>query len=191
MNTVHVHRRPRPFPCSTCPRSSYTKEHLKLHELTHSGNGARFPCYFCKKRFIQRSDLEEHTRIHTTEKPFVCGLEACQYSASTSRSLVKHKQTQHHPVDSTNERVSCYFCQKTYASMVHLVNHIRTHTLEEPFNFGLCFKRFRTLESLKHHIYSHTGEKPFRCRECGKCFPLAKHLRHHIRAVHRGEKNFS
>ncbi|CAK8679160.1 unnamed protein product [Clavelina lepadiformis] len=67
---------------------------------------------------------------------------------------------------------TCYWrnCKrhlKAFKAKYKLVNHIRVHTREKPFECPVCSKGFGRSENLKIHKRTHTGEKPFRCKYPG------------------------
>lgn len=131
--------------------------------------------------------MDPHIRTHTQEKPFICNVNSCPYSATQPSSLKRHRKFLHPPPEGRlikSQRWSCYFCLKSFTSLPNLVTHSRSHTLEEPFTCGLCHKRFRDYEKLRRH----TMEKPFKCEECQKSFTRTAELRYHIGAVHRQKK---
>jgi uncharacterized Zn-finger protein len=50
-------------------------------------------CGICGRRFLEKSHLVRHERIHFNERPFKC--EECDY-ASTRRDKLKEHKTRHH-----------------------------------------------------------------------------------------------
>lgn len=189
--TVHSTARTRDFKCSICPKRYYSNGNLTQHLRIHNQTGGSFSCYFCKKWFARWSALVIHTRTHTLKKPLPCLVDACKYSTSNPSCLNRHMK-KHYPVKGQLQvkTCTCYFCSKTVTSLPSLANHLRLHTLEEPFRCGLCRKRFKTLTSLKRHISSHTLEKPYKCKQCLYRSFSSSDVKKHIHAVHRHVKRF-
>ena len=52
-----------------------------------------FACPFCNRIFTQKRITEEHMRIHTGEKPFICP--HCDYSCAKKCNLVRHMKKYH------------------------------------------------------------------------------------------------
>jgi hypothetical protein len=137
------------------------------------------------------SNLKEHARTHTGEKPYACQVEGCGYTCSDSSALAKH--TRRH----TGEKpYACQVegCGYTYAQSQHLVTHARTHTGEKPYACQVegCGKAFSGSGSLAKHTRTHTGEKPYACQveACDKAFSESGHLVKHMR-THTGEKPYA
>lgn len=189
--TAHTTGRSRNFKCTICQKAFFGNGGLKRHTLihTHTQDGGNFACYFCKKRFMQRTALGVHIRSHTQEKPFICSVGSCQFSCSSSSNLIAHRK-RHLPARERPQSVTwtCYFCSKMIGSYSAFGNHLRLHTLEEPFICGLCRRGFKTEGILKRHISSHTMEKPFKCEECLKAFAYRGDLKTHTEAIHKRVK---
>jgi len=84
----------------------------------------------------------------------------------------------------TASRLRCDVCEKKFGDKDGLAAHVRVHTRERPFPFGLCPKSFTQLSSQRSHLRTHTRERPFQYRLCQKSFSTTTTCKVHMK-IHR------
>lgn len=85
---------------------------------------ATYECPFCRRRFGWKSNLVDHVRTHTGEKPFQCRL--CPMAFALSSTMIKHTRTH------TGERpFRCPHCPRAFARQDHRALHMRTHQQDQ------------------------------------------------------------
>ena len=138
-------------------------------------------CSYCGRKFQYRSQLEEHIRVHTGEKPFLC--DRCPSKFTAKSSLKMHIMRRH-----TNEKpISCSLCSSRFVTSFELQQHLIAHSGEKRFSCEQCSKKFTQRAGLLRHMRVHTGEKPFPCDQCSKKFSQASNLAHHLK-IHRRDQ---
>ncbi|KAI5194028.1 hypothetical protein E4T39_08818 [Aureobasidium subglaciale] len=58
-------------------------------------------------------------------------------------------------IPATTPLFQCTVCQRAFSRIDHLSRHVRTHTLEKPYNCEFCDKKFARVDLLKRHACRH------------------------------------
>lgn len=145
-------------------------------------------------RFMRPVVKQEHICKWINEKRG----EPCDEVFGDLLELVKHISIEHVSNASENSlHVCCWLnCDrngKPFKAKYKLVNHVRVHTGEKPFEcpFANCGKLFARSENLKIHKRTHTGEKPFVCEfeGCKRRFANSSDRKKHSH-VHTSDKPY-
>jgi len=177
------------FVCPHCERRFVTKNGLQKHVEKHnttkvnarkqnnctqddnklldqparSDNRRKFACPHCERRFVTKYALHKHVTNH-----------------KTTREHTRARQKR-------NYTLKCQVCPKMFHSNSALVEHMRSHTGERPFQCPKCDMSFSYSSCLKSHLRTiHVDEKRHKCATCGSKFKLARYLANHVKKCHAG-----
>lgn len=107
----------------TEPEKQKSKVKLSSTEKQKRSQKRKHQCDLCGKTFIYQSNLNDHSRIHSGDKPFVCSI--CGHKFSQSGHLMVHIRT-HTGV----KPYQCEHCLRSFSISQALKKHLRTHTGE-------------------------------------------------------------
>ena len=137
---------------------------------------------------VSRSDLQTSPTVQVLSQTLSTAeaiLKQAAKESSIDRKLWK---------DTTKEildlkKRTCPICNKVYARVTILKNHLRRHTGEKPYQCMDCGRRFSQASTLENHRRIHNGSRPFQCKECLKTFTHQTSLKTHLR-IHTGERPY-
>ncbi|KAL4641691.1 zinc finger protein 490-like isoform X1 [Arapaima gigas] len=187
-----LHSGVKPFSCSLCPRRFFRSDGLKSHMRTHEEGRKPLPsptlpklcmCTHCGKAFSSITQVANHERTHTGEKPYECMLchKRFRHAGALSVHRITHQRERPHV---------CPRCPKTFRCSKHLKRHLVTHSDARPFTCDHCPLTFRTANELKGHKTRHGLQRTHACPDCGKSFKTEYEVKLHRRA-HNGERPYS
>lgn len=205
-----MHTNPKSFVCPICKKGFNIKNGLDRHMVrVHSDESKKYCCQYCSHRFHELSNLKQHIRIHTGEKPFKCDMcgkgfnqsssaknhmrihtnekpykcELCDKEFGSQSSYRLHKRRHERAI-----KIKCSTCDKEFSSKQDFLRHNMIHTGERPFSCNVCSAAFKTRYTCNQHILTHTDKKPYKCRFCHLIFTLCHTRRIHERTVHNDIK---
>ncbi|KAF7494201.1 Zinc finger protein [Sarcoptes scabiei] len=158
------HLRRFPCPFQGCKYVAKYRSNLWDHKKTHTGEKP-YACNWpsCTMRFSQTHQLKLHLRSHTGERPYVCDWPGCNSAFSQKPGLKSHMLTH------TGEKpFKCDFpgCNWTFRLKGALTDHkraIHENAKKHICEWPGCNKRFLQQCHLKKHIMGHADIKPFAC----------------------------
>jgi len=121
-------------------------------KMTYKDKPKDLMCDFCPYRTYHISNLTNHKRTHTGEKPYPCSLCGDTFRFSGVRNL-------HMKTHTGEKEYACQYCGKEFARRYVMILHERTHTGEKPFSCDFCGKRFTRHSTKINHEKSHKTKK--------------------------------
>ncbi|CAL4168729.1 unnamed protein product, partial [Meganyctiphanes norvegica] len=172
------------YSCIVCGYKVGTSQALKMHMRQHmikkktkksSKKKPSFHCDECGFGCRYKTQLVEHKRIHTGERPYEC--EVCGFRFSHKCAYKKHKFSH-----SGEKPFECDRCGSRFTLYNSLKQHVLTHDGEKPFICSICGHAVTRKSNLKIHMMTHTGNVPshFPCSLCNVVCKRERYLKKHM-----------
>ena len=179
---------PKPHLCSYCSYTSITRANVRKHELAVHEDPERrpFECPTCSKRFKTASNLNDHIKVHTTEK-FEC--KTCNKTFKSQIGLQQHERLH------TGDLFPCSVCGEKFQSKHSVNRHQRdihgVYSSSDPDKVSKCTKKgceaeFSSEEDFRVHVRTAHGARAavLICHLCTKICPTRGSLKQHFRKMH-------
>jgi hypothetical protein len=203
----NIHKDEILYGCASCNYNSkkfvLLKNHFKKHlELK------KYKCT-CLKEFAQKSELNNHKiSEHNLKICRKCNLEFSSFerylahkeshgSVQTTKNGTSTKagiecsvcgkvlMTQggmmtHRKMHSESPKYRCEECQKEFFQKVNLINHAKTHNIQNrSYSCNKCDKKFFEKSHLQRHQNFHNVSREFECSTCHKFYKTERCLKVH------------
>lgn len=120
--------------------------HLKTHESKPQESKSNFDCHICGKHIPCQSNLQNHMRVHTGERPY-----SCHYCGKCFK--LKGHMTEHIRTHTGEKPFSCHICGKSFNRGSTLRKHVLAkHKEERPYKCGDCDELFTERLLMKRHM---------------------------------------
>ncbi|XP_023178177.2 zinc finger protein with KRAB and SCAN domains 1 [Drosophila hydei] len=138
------------YECEVCSKSFASRHSLRYHFTSLHSTERPFACELCDRRFVLRTQLISHARMHTGEtKPRIFDCNVCGKTWPTKSDLRTHLRS--HDPDMSKRPYKCDQCNKAFFTRGHLNSHHLVHTGEKPYACTYCDKSYQSVGNLNNH----------------------------------------
>ncbi|KAJ8706544.1 hypothetical protein PYW07_012622 [Mythimna separata] len=173
------------YQCLECDMFFKNSRARKNHVARFHREGLQ--CDHCKKRFVNRTTLATHLKLHEGPLP--------RAECNICHKMVRVIQLKYHIQRHQNKsRFECSECNKTFSHLATYQAHLkysRAHASEQVFKFPcpMCNKGYPTKEAMQDHFnYQHLGKTVHKCPICEKPIASRANVEKHMMRVHSQKK---
>ncbi|XP_050429669.1 transcription factor IIIA-like [Adelges cooleyi] len=152
-----------PIPCDHCDRQFNTTWGLHRHQAKIKNPKVRtreHSCTICGCKFFNHDELERHSLRH---ERFKCDIPMCPFATRLFNWTVYFK----HMEDYHSEPFECDYCGEQFVRKAQLRTHIQTHMPNFPCTIAGCNKTYALIKNLSNHIRSVHGNRTYKCNVVG------------------------
>ncbi|KAM3956021.1 uncharacterized protein ACR2FA_010068 [Aphomia sociella] len=173
------------YQCLECDMFFKNSRARKNHVARFHREGLQ--CDHCKKRFVNRTTLATHLRLHEGPLP--------RSECPICHKMVRVIQLKYHIQRHQNKtRYECTDCNKVFSHLTTYQAHLkfsRAHASDQVFKFPcpMCNKGYPTKEAMQDHFnYQHLGKTSHKCPICDKPIASRAYVEKHMMRVHSQKK---
>ncbi|XP_050556897.1 zinc finger and BTB domain-containing protein 41 isoform X2 [Spodoptera frugiperda] len=173
------------YQCLECDMFFKNSRARKNHVARFHREGLQ--CDHCKKRFVNRTTLATHLKLHEGPLP--------RSECPICHKMVRVIQLKYHIQRHQNKsRYECTDCNKTFSHLATYQAHLkysRAHASEQVFKFPcpMCKKGYPTKEAMQDHFnYQHLGKTIHKCPICNKPIASRANVDKHMMRIHGQKK---
>ena len=165
-------------------------EHMKnCHKDSSSDlNHLQKSCPVCNKKFLLKKNLLTHMKRFHESEGSSEGKLQCQHCSKSFR--YKSELESHENTHLGSKNFKCH-CGKAYSSKKALYDHNKIVHSEnkESCACEICGKVLRDKYKLKYHMMVHSEKRNFKCSHCSTEFKGGENLRRHVLKFHKDAIN--
>lgn len=146
----------------------------------------KYTCQVCSEIFTSEFLLKRHSKCHPLENPIIC----CDKVFDVSNDYRNHKRVEHAQTV-TCKCGKTLKNQKTYS--IHLKSHLANGERKYKCDKKNCSKAFNMKIHLQNHLRTHTNQNPFVCpiSPCTSAFKQKYQVTLHLRNKHNNSSSSS
>lgn len=135
-------------------RSHYAHLRMKHSETCKTPYAPkRLKCSLCKVTCESYAKMEQHSRVHTDERPYKCT------QCSSAFKMLNHLKVHIKSIHLGEKRYKCPICEKELNDRGNYEVHLRKHNGIKPFACHYCSECFYGPRLLKKHTQKHHPEE--------------------------------
>lgn len=171
------------YKCPTCEKSvSSLLPHICMNNnKTETNKRKKYVCSICQMDFDDKSALDLHFQMHSTEEQFKKPslIHTTETISSEAKKIVHGKSVN----NVCNKTFSCAICHEILDSELTFIEHLRNHSdLQKSHKCALCGKSFLNKYYFAKHtcIPLHPFREPYKCEFCASIFYNKFQFEEHI-----------